>query len=196
MKTPSTDAAPWHQLRKQLLRFAQIQFPHAPELAEDLVQETLLLAHANGDQFQGNAQFHTWAFAILKNKITDTLRQSKKHQTLFVETNHDEYLDNLFDAQFTDNGHWQAHENLMSWQNPENTLQQRQFEDVLKTCLYELPENIARVFIMRVFLDFDTQEICSQCGLNSQNYYVIMHRARENLRQCLQIKWFCNGETK
>lgn len=184
----------WQTLRTQLLRFSQIQLPDSRDLAEDLVQEALLAAYERQAQFQGRSQFQTWAFAILKNKIADALRSRIHHRSVFVETEADTALDEAFDAEFNQHGFWQRSSEVPSWQMPENHVHQQQFQSVLEACLEALPEATARVFMMREFLDFDTDEVCRQCGLTSNHYYVVMHRAREALRQCLQIKWF-NGET-
>lgn len=184
----------WQTLRTQLLRFSQIQLPDCRDLAEDLVQEALLAAYERQAQFQGRSQFQTWAFAILKNKIADALRSHIHHRSVFVETEADTALDEAFDAEFNQHGFWQRSSEVPSWQMPENHVRQQQFQNVLEACLEALPEATARVFMMREFLDFDTDEVCRQCGLTSNHYYVVMHRAREALRQCLQIKWF-NGET-
>lgn len=45
--------------------------------ASDLVQQTLMDAHANRDQYRGvgDAQFAVWLKQILKNNLTDKIRQ-------------------------------------------------------------------------------------------------------------------------
>ena len=61
-------------------------------------------------------------------------------------------------------------------------------------CLNHLPENTARVFMMREFLEFETAEICQELSLTTSNCNVILHRARNGLRKCLQGSWFSAGE--
>ena len=72
---PQWDEADLVALQSDLLRFARIQTGN-DTAAEDLAQETLLAALRHREQFQGRAQLKTWLFAILKNKITDHLRQT------------------------------------------------------------------------------------------------------------------------
>jgi RNA polymerase sigma-70 factor (ECF subfamily) len=65
---------------------------------------------------------------------------------------------------------------------------------VFETCLTHLPENTARVFMMREFLDFETPEVCQELGITVSNCNVILHRARNALRLCLERGWFTEGE--
>ena len=57
-----------------------------------------------------------------------------------------------------------------------------------------LPENTARVFMMREFLEFDTAEVCQTLDISVGNCNVILHRARNGLRRCLESSWFAPGE--
>lgn len=180
--------------RKMLLRFAHIQLPDRPDLAEDLVQETMLSAYRAADGFKGEAQVGSWLFAILKNKITDCLRQIGRQREIFA-TPAEEMLDEAFEDHFAADGHWRAEDAPHSWGSPENSLNNKEFYRVLQACLYQMPENTARVFTMKEILGFSADEIKTQCGISTANYHTIMHRAREALRQCLQIKWFAPVET-
>ena len=63
-----TDRCRACRIRKLLLRFAHIQLPDRPDLAEDLVQETMLSAYRAAEGFKGGAQVSSWLFAILKTK--------------------------------------------------------------------------------------------------------------------------------
>ena len=47
-----------------------------PDLAEDLVQETLLAAFKAKNNFAGQASEKTWMIGILKHKIIDSFRKS------------------------------------------------------------------------------------------------------------------------
>ena len=185
----SWDDAELIGLQRDLLRFARIQTGNA-DAAEDITQEALLCALRHRDRFEGRAQLKTWLFAILKNKITDYLRQKQRENKVFAETSAETELDELYEAQFDSSGHW--HEGGIDFnpRTPEQDLESRQFQSVLQACLYGLPENTARVFMLREVMGWDADEIQSHCAISAANYYTIMHRAREGLRQCLQIKWF------
>ncbi|WP_165007146.1 sigma-70 family RNA polymerase sigma factor [Neisseria yangbaofengii] len=180
------------EIRRHLVRFACIQLPDQTDLAEDLVQETFFSAYRAEESFKGEAHVKSWLFAILKNKIIDNLRQSRRQRAVFV-SREEEMLDEAFDNLFNSQGHWQAHGRPSTWTSPEQSLNEKHFYAVLEACLYGLPENTARVFMMKEILGFDSAEVRTQCSLSAANYHTIMHRAREGLRQCLQIKWFNQG---
>lgn len=177
------------RIRRDLLRFARIHIPQQPELAEDLVQETLLSAHKAAHNFRGEAQLTSWLISILKNKLIDYFRQQSTRNTLFISLPEQE-MNDWFEQSFDENGHWLPESAPNTWQNPEQHLQTQEFYQVLQICLYGLPENTARVFMMSEILGLDSAEIMQQCQITRANFHTIMHRGREGLRQCLQIKWF------
>lgn len=189
MPLPDLTDAELMESRKLLLHFTRLQLPDYPDLAEDLVQETLLSAYSAGDGFQGRALVNSWLFAILKNKIIDALRQIGKQRKVFT-TLDDELLDETFESHFFPNGHWTPEGQPQHWNTPEKSLNNNEFQKILQSCLYNLPENTARVFTLKEILGFSSNEIQQMCGISTANYHTIMHRARESLRQCLQIKWF------
>ncbi|HHK5609085.1 TPA: sigma-70 family RNA polymerase sigma factor [Neisseria cinerea] len=189
MPLPDLTDAELMESRKLLLHFTRLQLPDYPDLAEDLVQETLLSAYSAGDSFQGRALVNSWLFAILKNKIIDALRQIGRQRKVFTALD-DELLDETFESHFFPNGHWTPEGQPQHWNTPEKSLNNNEFQKILQSCLYNLPENTARVFTLKEILGFSSNEIQQMCGISTANYHTIMHRARESLRQCLQIKWF------
>jgi RNA polymerase sigma-70 factor (ECF subfamily) len=44
--------------------------------------------------------------------------------------------------------------------------------------------------MMREWLELETDEICKQLAISSTNLFVLLHRARLRLRDCLQMNWF------
>ena len=69
-------------------------------------------------------------------------------------------------------------------------MRERQFFDVLEACVQHLPGVQARVFMMREWLELDADEVCRELSISTSNLWVIMHRARLRLRDCLQARWF------
>ncbi len=63
---------------------------------------------------------------------------------------------------------------------------------MLEACAEKLPPGMARVFMMREWLELESQEICKELGLTSTNLYVQLHRARLRLRECLELNWFAS----
>lgn len=179
-------------LRRQMLKFATLQLSDA-NLAEDAVQEALIGALRNARTFAGRAALKTWVFAILKNKIADILRQKQRTidaSSLLREDEEEEDFSSLFNQK----GFWQADQRPGAWPHPEEALREGEFWLVFETCLENLPGNQARVFMMREFVELDSQEICETVGVSISNLHVMLHRARLRLRECLEDRWFLAGE--
>jgi RNA polymerase sigma-70 factor (ECF subfamily) len=172
--------------RRYLLRVAQLQL-RDNELAEDVVQETLLAALSAQSGFTGKSSVKTWLTGILKHKIVDAIRQ-KQRQPIF-QASFDEETDlDEFDPMFKDNGGWEAPP--ADWGDPENALSRQQFFDIMEFCLEKLPPNTARVFMMREVMELESDEICKELTITANNLWVILYRARMALRQCLEQNWF------
>ena len=75
-------------------------------------------------------------------------------------------------------------------QSPEQVMERGEFWDVMNGCLSALPERIANVFSLREMDGMTSEEICEVLSLSPNNFWVIMHRARMQLRRCIEIKWF------
>ena len=58
------------------------------------------------------------------------------------------------------------------------------------SCIDKLPEKYAMVFKMRTIQEIDTEVICNELEITSSNLWVIIHRARTQLRRCLEDNWF------
>ena len=73
---------------------------------------------------------------------------------------------------------------------PEAAVEQVEFWGVLGHCLGELPPRIASAFSLREIEQLSSEEVCKVLEVSSTNLWVMLHRARAHLRNCLQIKWF------
>lgn len=185
---PVDELTPFH---RDMLRFARLQL-RDDDLAEDAVQETLVSALSKISQFNNKSQLKTWVFKILKNKIIDLIRIRQRSSSVAI--NVDEIPESAFDDLFDENGKWQEDMQPKDWNCPEKSFTRSQFWEVFEMCLTRLPENTARIFMMREMLGFETEEICKELSVSSANCWVILHRARMGLRLCLNEKWF-NSES-
>jgi RNA polymerase sigma-70 factor (ECF subfamily) len=73
---------------------------------------------------------------------------------------------------------------------PEALLHNKEFWETLQHCMGKLPQNTAHAFAMRELDDKDTGEICKELGITPTNLWVMLHRARLQLRECLERNWF------
>jgi RNA polymerase sigma-70 factor (TIGR02943 family) len=156
------------------------------DLAKDLVQETFFAGLKSAKNFQGKASERTWLVSILKRKIIDHYRKinSKKGQA--------EVRMNFYDDGENE-GNWLEERVPQSWDNAsEKKIENEELRDQLEVCINKLPEKYAMVFRMKTVQEFETEEICKELGITSSNLWVIIHRARTQLRKCMEDNWFNN----
>jgi RNA polymerase sigma-70 factor, ECF subfamily len=174
--------------RGYLLRVAMLQLRDS-DVAEDVVQDTLLAALQSADSFSGRSSLKTWLTGILKHKIVDAIRR-KSREPVAASFDEEAQIDDL-DALFDEAGHWENPP--ADWGDPEGALSQQQFLDIMQFCLERLPPNTARVFMMREVMELESEEICKELSITSTNLWVILYRARVALRQCLEQHWFAQA---
>jgi RNA polymerase sigma-70 factor (TIGR02943 family) len=174
-------------LRREMLKFARLQL-RDEAAAEDAVQEAIAGALANRRSFANRSQLKTWIFGILKNKIVDIIRERARMPNLQQAI--EEIPAHAYDDLFDEGGRWQDDARPASWGDPEDSFSSQQFWAVFEACLTRLPENTARIFMMREMLGFETEEICKELAITPTNCWVVLHRARMGLRLCLDERWF------
>ena len=157
------------------------------ELAKDLVQETFLAALEKVENFEGKSTEKTWLTSILKNKIIDIYRRkssplSSLHNNSSYEIKHDFFQQ--------EDGHWNVEQRPREFGiSDRDSIDNKEFQQILQKCLEKLPPLWYAVFSMKFMDDQETVKICSELKVSSSNYWVILHRAKVNLRDCLQRNW-------
>ena len=186
--TESDFASNCNSHRGYLLRVAVLQL-RDNDLAEDIVQDTLVAALQGAQGFSGRSSLKTWLTGILKHKIVDAIRR-KSREPAFASLEEETQIED-FDALFDEAGHWENPP--ADWGDPEAQLSRAQFFDIMQFCLEKLPPNTARVFMMREVMELESNEICKELSITSTNLWVILYRARMALRQCLEQNWFAQA---
>ncbi|OAD46432.1 sigma-70 family RNA polymerase sigma factor [Polaribacter atrinae] len=156
------------------------------DLAKDLVQDTFFAGLKSAKNFQGKSTERTWLISILKRKIIDYYRKinSKKGQA--------EVRMNFYDDGENE-GNWLEERVPKSWDNQsEKTIENEELKSQLESCIDALPEKYAMVFRMKTIQEFETEEICKELDITASNLWVIIHRARTQLRKCMEDNWFNN----
>lgn len=176
-------------MRPMLVRFAQLQIRNQA-LAEDAVQDALIAVLEKPERFNGQSTLRTYVTGILKFKIIDCLRAGSRERQ--IDTAEDQSEDDAIDALFKADGHTVAQP--MAWGDPDATLEQKDFFKVLEICLERLPAKTARIFMMREWLELETDEICKELAITTSNAWVLLYRARMRLRECLDLNWFGNRQ--
>lgn len=177
--------------RGYLLRFATARLRDSAQ-AEEVVQEALLAALSGIDSFGGQSALRTWLTSILKFKIIDFQRAIISERANIVAnpcSNDDDSADpEWFDKLFDHTGHWK--EQFSDWGNPDSALEQKQFFEAFEQCMDKLPDSARRVFFQREVMGLETDDICKDESISTSNCWVILHRARVSLRDCIDRNWF------
>jgi len=179
-------------LRSNMLRFAQLQLRNS-ETAEDMVQDAIESALRHASSFAGQSTLKTWVFAILRNRIIDHLRQAARSVPMSSLVDDTDDWQERLETLFNERGGWREGTRPVAWPNPEESMETKQFWVVFEDCLDHLPANTGRVFMMREFLGFESDEICKQLAISTSNCHVILHRARLKLRGCMESGWGRKG---
>jgi RNA polymerase sigma-70 factor (ECF subfamily) len=169
-----------------LFRYALVRVRRR-EVAEDLVQETLLSAMRSREKFAGQSSERSWLFGILKHKMSDYFRELGR-ETSFTDL---ESLADEFSEKFVPEGYWVHVKGPKEWKpEPDEVMHRAEFWQTMRHCLDKLPERIANVFMLREMDEIESKEICSMLSISEGNLWVMLHRARMALRECLEINWF------
>jgi RNA polymerase sigma-70 factor (ECF subfamily) len=161
------------------------------ELAEDLVQETFLAALQARNKFAGHSSERTWLIGILKHKIGDYFRRISR-ETPFDQA---EQLPCELEEPFLTGGewvdHWKTEMGPIEWEtNPAMMFEKKEFWTILDRGLSLLPARLAQVFVLREMDGLGTEEICRMLDISTSNLWVMLHRARMQLRRFLEINYF------
>lgn len=163
-----------------LFRYARRRL-FSDEQAEDAVQECLLAALKSYSGFAGDSAERTWLTGILKHKIIDLIRKQAREVT--APAGRDEDGNDDWEALFDQSGHWA--EPLRDWGNPSSTLENSRLRVLLDECFGRLKPAWAQIFSLRELSGLSNEEICKELGISQTNAWVMLHRARLSLRECL-----------
>lgn len=156
-----------------------------PEMAEDLVQETFLSALKASARFEGRSTERTWLTGILRHKILDYYRSRSRGLPEAEGVSHEDWLADLFDER----GNWLKAPDPRAVQ-PESLLEREEFWSVFEGCLDRLNVRAREAFVRRVVDDEGIEDICNALTVTATNLYVILFRARTQMRHCLTLNWF------
>jgi RNA polymerase sigma-70 factor (ECF subfamily) len=153
-------------------------------IAEDLVQETFLAALKAQDNFSGRSSERTWLVGILRHKIYDHLRKTCRERAVRAEPlpgGDDE-------AAFEDSMAW-IHQMAAEAISPSRRIELAEFREHLERALGKLPPRIAQVFQLYAVEERPNHEVCAQLNISESNLWVMLHRARKQLREELDGWW-------
>ena len=160
--------------------------------AEDLVQETFLAAVKGWERFSGQSSQRTWLVGILRHKIYDHLRRVCRERS--VQSERFPQGDTPGDQEAWDNSLLWLHEAASDCLLPSRRMELAEFREAMELALGKLPPRIAQAFQLYEVEERPNREVCDLMSISESNLWVMLHRARKQLRIELGDWW--NGGTK
>ena len=152
------------------------------DLAKDLVQDTFLSALTKLESFEHRSKLRTWLTSILNRKIIDHWRKA--------ETRYTDPVSSFFSQDEKKSGHWlDSKGNQGNLGTVEDQISQEETMVELAECLDKLPEKWRGVVASKYLDELESEQICKEFEITPSNLWVIIHRAKLVLRDCLQAKW-------
>ena len=155
-------------------------------LSEDLVQEAFLGALNSLENFKGESSEKTWLYSILKFKIADYYRKSSTKNELSNTLSNNDYSDYFFDEY----GEWNEQTAPCEWSiDACSALENKELGAILTNCIEKLPKTQRQLINLKLVEEEETEKVCKEMQLSSNNFWTTIHRAKLVLRDCLEKNW-------
>ena len=147
-----------------------------PQRAEDLAQATFTTLIEAAPRFEGRSHVRTWLFGILYKKIAEARRDEQRAGQL-------EDIDEVVEKRFAPDGRWAQPPRPL-----DAGLYDAEIRGRIEECLESLPTKQRMVFILREVQELESKEVCKILEVTVTNLGVLLYRARNRLRECLEAK--------
>ena len=144
--------------------------------AEDVCQATFVTFVETAPRFEGRSRVRTWLFGILYRKLAEMRRHQQKERQI-------DDIDEIFESRFAESGRWRVPPD-----EAERPLIAGELRTAIDGCLQKTPLKQRMAFLLREVEGLTTDEICSVLGVSSSNFGVLLFRARNRLRECLEAR--------
>lgn len=145
-------------------------------LDEELVQNVWVTFFDIINNFQGKSHIKTFIFGILYNKASELRRESARFDNF-------DPIEEFMDKRFGQNGSW-----LQTPIDPEQFYSSLQVMDLIQNCIDALPFSQRMAFCLKEIDGQKTSEICNILKLSVTNLGVVLYRAKNRLRECIEAK--------
>ncbi len=133
------------------------------DLAEELVQETMLRAVRNWESFRHQSQFKTWLYRILINAFRDQLRRKPKVNFADIEKQNCQSTESTAEAQ----------------------AQANELGDLVAGLILQLPQRQREVLVLATYESMSNEQIANTLNTNIPNVHANLCTARKKLKQQL-----------
>ncbi len=146
---------------------------HNPADAEEIAQESFILAHRGIGTFHGDSRFSTWLYRIAVNQVLMTRRASRRRPARSLEiTNHDR-------------GWPVASSSGEPVEGADELLHQKILTQRVRTALARLDDAHRAAIVLRDLEELSAEEAGEILGVSAETVRQRAHRARLKLRELL-----------
>lgn len=141
------------------------------QLAEDIVQDSLIKSFKSLDSFREDSSFYTWVYRITVNTSKNFLVSKKRKDELLAS---DMYQDGSLDL------------NSIETDNPENLLKASELKDILTSTLNQLGEDTKTALTLREFDGLSYEQISEIVNCPVGTVRSRIFRGREVLEEAIK----------
>ncbi|MFD1550888.1 RNA polymerase subunit sigma-70 [Putridiphycobacter roseus] len=182
LEKTTIDTSQWVQEYADYLFNFALSRLNDEDLAKDLVQDTFIAGMQGLSNFKGNSAVKTWLVSILKRKIIDVWRQKETRKT--------DTFSSYFSKGPLGEGWLENHRPKGRISEIEEAMENAELKTAIFGCVQGLPEKYKTVFMDKMVDEKDSEEICKEHDITASNFWVIIHRAKLQMRECLEKTWF------
>lgn len=166
----------------RLLRLAAA-LTRSSAAAEEVVQDAWLVVIQGIGAYEGRAPLNAWIAGIVLNKARDRARRDGKVISFDAMAEAELEGPALAPERFAPDGHWA--DGLPAWEKltPERLVGDRQLLQKVLAALETLPPVQRLAVLLRDVEGLEAVEVCRQLGVTEGNLRVLLHRARNRLRE-------------
>jgi RNA polymerase sigma-70 factor (ECF subfamily) len=151
--------------------------------AEEVVQDAWLVVIQNIDAYEGRAPLKAWIAVIVTNKARARAHRDGKMTSFDAMAEREADGPALAPERFAPDGHWA--DGMPAWEKvtPERLVGDRQLLQKVSAALERLPPTQRLAVLLRDVEGLEAPEVCRQLGISEGNLRVLLHRARNRLRE-------------
>lgn len=145
--------------------------------AEDLVQDTLVTHLQKPDAFEGRSALKTYLIGILYHKSREKKRSQVREQP-------NDPIDEVFEQRFNSQGIWRTRP-----RGPDDIALSKETAELIDDCLEALTPSQRMAFYLREIEQEPTEDACNILDVSVTHLGVLLFRARNKVRECIEKKW-------
>jgi RNA polymerase sigma-70 factor (ECF subfamily) len=151
------------------------------EECEDLAQSVFLALIEGLSRFEGRSHIRTFIFGIFYHKVSEHIR-FKRHQP------DPEDIDSVVKSRFAGSGCW-----ARPPADLERQVLSQEIGSVIRDCLDKVPPAQRSAFVLREVEGMGTADICNILQISATHLGVLLFRARNRLRECVERRGLARG---